>query len=156
MFYEGCTIEEVKAYRQLENETFNFGEGDMKMSRMYGSEDVYYKMDIQNYEDYLNQKQYYEDYIVPQMEFMECDIANKQRLNGYDRKKITKQKVLELHQCNYKDITCDNETHIKRIYLGSKTSYFKRVSNKRVSNYKGNIPKGNWYRRLFNYQYTIW
>ena len=158
MFYEGCTIEEVKTYRQLENEVFNFGEDNMKMEGWYGSEDTYYKMDIQNHEAYISEKQYYKDYIVPQMELMECDIANKKRLNRYDRKKITKQKLLELDKIPYYGITWNKGEYIVKMYLGRGmiTSFYKRVSNKKVRRFKGNIPKGNWYRRLFDYQYTIW
>lgn len=36
MFYEGCTIEEIRAYRELESETFDFGEGEMKIDGWYG------------------------------------------------------------------------------------------------------------------------
>ena len=41
MFYEGCTIEEIKAFRELENEVFDFGEGPMEIEGLLGSEDVY-------------------------------------------------------------------------------------------------------------------
>lgn len=33
--------------------------------------------------------------------------------------------------------------------------FFKRVSNKRVRRYKGVLPKGNGYRKVFDYQYTV-
>ena len=29
MYYEGCTFDEIRAYRDLESETFDFGEGEM-------------------------------------------------------------------------------------------------------------------------------
>ena len=55
LFYEGCTVEEIEAYRDLESATFDFGEGSMKIEGWYGSEDAYYEMDIQNhYENQLN------------------------------------------------------------------------------------------------------
>ena len=41
MFYEGCTTEEIRAYRELEGQIFDFGQGKMKMK---SSEDIYYKM----------------------------------------------------------------------------------------------------------------
>ena len=53
MFYEDCTIEEILAYRELENETFNFGEGDMQMEGLLGSEDVYYRICLQIHSENL-------------------------------------------------------------------------------------------------------
>ena len=52
MFYEGCTIDEIRAYRELEDETFNFGEGDMRIEGWYGFEDVYYKMCLPEESEY--------------------------------------------------------------------------------------------------------
>ena len=46
MFYEGCTLDEIRAYRELESETFDFGEGNMKIEGIYGSEDAYYEMSL--------------------------------------------------------------------------------------------------------------
>ena len=43
MFYEGCTIDEIRAFRELEGEAFDFGEGLMDMKNAE-SEDAYYEM----------------------------------------------------------------------------------------------------------------
>lgn len=60
MFYEGCTLEEIKAYRDLDGEPFDFGEGLIYPSNTLGSEDAYYEMDLQAYEEEAYEQKYQE------------------------------------------------------------------------------------------------
>lgn len=55
-YYECCNIWEILAYRDLESEVFDFGEGPMSIEGLHGSEDAYYEMAIQDYYD--NQDNY--------------------------------------------------------------------------------------------------
>lgn len=61
MFYEGCTLQEVKAYRELDGKPFDFGEGLIYPSNAMGSEDAYYEMTLQDEEADREYKQYQEN-----------------------------------------------------------------------------------------------
>lgn len=122
MFYEECTIEEVLAYRELENEYFDFGEGLMSPLSSKLSEDVYYKMRIQWEEDLQLEEKY--------SQLNNKTILKKARLNHYARKQIDKIKL-------EKDI-------------GSRIAYNKQRSNKKVRKTK-NIGDGGNYKKVCDY-----
>jgi len=129
MFYEECTIEEVIAYRELENEYFDFGEGLMSPLSSKLSEDVYYKMRIQWEEDLQLEEKY--------SHLNNKTILKKARLNHYARKQIDKIKL-------------DKDTYKKRCYIGRRTAYNKKRSNKKVRKTK-NIGDGGNYKKVCNY-----
>ena len=129
MFYEECTIEEVIAYRELENEYFDFGEGLMSPLSSKLSEDVYYKMRIQWEEDLQLEEKY--------SQLNNKTILKKARLNHYARKQIDKIKL-------------DKDTHEKRCYIGSRTAYNKKRNNKKVRKTK-NIGDGGNYKKVCDY-----
>ena len=51
-------------------------------------------------------------------------------------------------------ITLDKH-YYKRCYIGSRTKYFKRYSNKKVRQYKGELHSGNSYRKVFDYWWNV-
>lgn len=48
-----------------------------------------------------------------------------------------------------------NKPYYTRRYIGSRTKYFKKYSNKRVRQYKGDIKSGNSYRKVYDYWWEI-
>lgn len=58
MLYEGCTFQEIKAYRELDGQPFDFGEGLIYPSDTMGSEDTYYEMALQEAEEQRDYRQY--------------------------------------------------------------------------------------------------
>ena len=142
MFYEGCTLEEIKAYRELEKQTFDFGQGKMKMEGGYGSEDIYYKMCLlEECKGKRNCKQ--------------PKAKKKVRLNKYERKKIDKNKLNKLKELTWWGV-CDDGEYLKRLYLSRSRKNAKRFSNRKVRRYKGGISKGGHYRKFYDYWWKIW
>ena len=64
VFYEDCTTFEVKAFRALESEVFDFGTGEMKIEGLLGSEDAYYEMDLQEREEQEQECFYMDEPVV--------------------------------------------------------------------------------------------
>lgn len=104
---------------------------------------------------------------------------NKPRLNKYERNKKYKQKLRRIAdetsnyvgggavRIGYDDkyswydgnhICLDDECtkYIKRVYISEWSSkYHKRLSNRRVRRYKGYIPSGCWYQKLYDYWWEM-
>lgn len=146
MFYEECTIEEVLAYRELENEYFDFGEGLMSPLSSKLFEDVYYKMRIQWEEDLQLEEEY--------SHLNNKTIPKKARLNHYARKQIDKIKLDKLHKAGNWWTVVDKDTHKKRCYIGSRSAYNKKRSNKKVRKTK-NIGDGGNYKKVYNYWWEV-
>lgn len=149
MFYEGCTVEEIRAYRELESETFNFGEGDMKIQGWYGSEDAYYEMCLPEecgYNSYM--EEYYQS---PKVKLKK---GKKHKLNYYARKQIGRKKLDKLYDEAGWWTVCDKGTHKVRCYIGS-SKHHKKYSNKKVRQYKGYIGSGSSYRKLYDYWWEV-
>lgn len=51
-------------------------------------------------------------------------------------------------------ITLD-KPYYKRCYIGSRTKYFKKYSNKKVRRYKGELQNGNSYRKVFDLWWNV-
>lgn len=153
MFYEGCTAEEIEAYRDLESATFDFGEGNMKIEGWYGSEDAYYEMDIQNH--YENQL---DDYISNN--FTSEEDINFNRLswrnNQHYKMMIDKSKLDRLYDIGSWWTVADRGKYKIRHYVSARAKHYKKISNKSIRKYKGVIPKGNQYRKLYEYWWNIW
>ena len=92
MFYEECTLNEIRAQRNLESEIFDFGEGEMEIEGWYGSEDAYLSMSLPEYYDY---PEYYNS-INSEDKYKK----QKQRLNRYAKKQIDKEKLKKLYPPN--------------------------------------------------------
>lgn len=123
-FYEGCTIEEIRTFRELENETFDFGEGEMRIEGEFGSEDVYYRMCLPEYND--TPKEYRNAESNSKLK-----PRRKCKLNPYVRKQITKSKLDKLDEIGVWWAVQNMGTHKRRCYIGSRTSFHKKISNKK-------------------------
>lgn len=150
MFYEGCTLNEIRAYRKLEYEIFDFGEGEMKIDGWYGSEDAYYEMSLPeeccDYPEYniLTQKDLEREYK-----------KQKQKLNRYVKKQIDKEKLKKLYNNGGWWTVGNLNTHLYRCYRGSRSKYLKKLSNKKVRKSKGLSGKNNRYRKVFDYWHRL-
>lgn len=149
-YYEGSTLEEVRAYRELESETFDFGEGEMRIEGWYGSEDAYYEMALEDEEyendfeeEYLNKKK--------RKKLSQKEINSKNYHNKF--KNRTKLKKLNNYRW-YLVRTAENGT-LHRCYRGSGSKYLKKISNKKVRKYDGLNRKNCDYRRVFDFWYSL-
>lgn len=147
MFYEGCTIDEIRAFRELEGEVFDFGEGEMKIDGWYGSEDAYYEICLPEESGYnFEMEEYYHPKSKPK-------IKHKYRLYKYHRKQIDKKKLEKLSKVGWW-IVSDKGTHKTRCYYSGRRATIKKISNKKVRKYKnlGNFAN---YRRVYDYWYEL-
>lgn len=148
MFYEGCIIEEVIAYSELVNETFDFGEGPMKMTR---GEWAYQKMDIQLHEDMLEAIEW------DKQEKASRDINHSFSVKKEGRKKYAKRKnQLRLKNLDKRSggqaLISESDGYLVRYYrpTGFKND-LKRSRNKRVRTNGFQITKGSLYKKIGNY-----
>ncbi len=149
IFYEECTLEEVLAYRELENEYFDFGEGDMKMTGVYGSEDAYYEMDIENYIDQVESRA---------VEYKPKTKIRK-RTHPYYRKKIDQRKMRKLRDEIWwgvrKKVSDNGDVYYKRDYVSSRRKWIRKRANKKVRKTNNVGNHGN-YRRVYEFWWDIW
>lgn len=143
--YDECTLEEVIAYRKLQGETFDFGEGPMKMEGLYGSEDIYYKMFIEKH--FKNKKENKEKEMEKNIE--------KGRLNRYKRKMVDKKKIEKLRRDGIVNAVSNRKPYL-RIYKGERSSFLKREANKKVRNYIKNISDGGDYKKIYQLEYNLY
>lgn len=156
MFYEGCTIDEIIAYRELENETFDFGEGKMKMEGLLGSEDAYYEMCIPNESCYINYDKFEFNYNTDQYEYIYHEPKSKKkiRLTQYYKKQIDQNKMNKLRKYGWW-IVSDKGLYKKRCYYSERKFIAKRITNKKIRKYKGEIGNGNCYRKIYDYWWNV-
>lgn len=84
----------------------------------------------------------------------------KLRLNKYERKKITKQKLNKLKgKCAYYVVGTTNDDRLYRCYLSKRstgrTHMYKRISNHKVRRNNEFKLKGNGYRKVFDYWWEV-
>lgn len=165
MFYEGCTYKEIEAFRELENETFDFGEGPMKMK---GTESVYYKMDLRTYED-LELDSYYRNleinynieneelYLLAKekgkLDYPTNKIKDKVRIKRKNKCK-EKRHIRNLNKIHW-SLVYDGPEFSKRCYRGGKSKWLKKESNKVVRRTK-NLVKGSDYRKAFDFWWILY
>lgn len=145
--YNECTLEEVLAYRELEGEVFDFGEGPMRIDGLLGSEDVYYKMFINNHMDDS-------DEIMYKVESDEKQKRRKSRLNKYKRNKIDKRKIEKLRK-EGAFYTVSHYRPYLRLYRGKRSRYLKKESNKIVRRYYKSISNGGSYRKTYPFWHNL-
>lgn len=154
MFYDkdARTIEdleilliELKAYRELESESFDFGTGLLYSDYTYGSEDVYYKMDIESVEDALIWKHYYNRHY-------KTHNKHKQRLNKYERKEITLNRYKQLEKISKNSVWYNEDLnrYIKCYYSNRRKRAHRNWIKKlrKTNNFK---LKGNSCNKVYHY-----
>lgn len=138
------TYRDIEAYRYLEGQPFNFGDG-LIINESKVSEDVYHKMELYRLKDLLS----YNNNDLKQ--------HRKTRLNRYERKKITQKRLKKVADLYGYFIRFDEKKQIyTRRYISGVRGYAKWCSRRKIRNrYDFATYKSNSYRRLFDYWYTI-
>lgn len=148
MFYEGCTIDEIRAYRDLESEVFDFGEGEMRIEGWYGSEDAYYEMCLpeeSGWDEYYYEHFYHKYKPKPKLKY---------KASRYCKKQKYKQRLEKLCHIRWWAVT-DMNTHKRRCYMSGRRKYARKQSNKKVRNYKSGISNGGNYRKVYDFWWEV-
>jgi|GEM_PF-1877285 len=143
--------QEIEAYRTLDGQSFQFGNeliiNDNEFG--YGSEDGYLGIDAQNIREVL--EYWHEDQIVKRK-----NKKNKIRLNKYERKKIDQQKLKKLSELSWWVVYyCDDRQRYIRCNYSGRKKYAKYCSKRKVRNSNDFPLRGNGYRKVFDYWWTI-
>lgn len=143
--------QEIEAYRTLDGLSFQFGnelvinDGEFD----YGSEDGYLGMVAQDLRELL-------EYWDKDNRKQKLKNKNKIRLNKYERKKIDQQKLKKLSQLNWWAVYYyEQEDRYIRCYLSGGKKYAKYCSKRKVRNSNDFPLRGNGYRKVFDYWWTI-
>ena len=141
MLYEGCTSKELQAFIDLEDEYFDFGEGRMCVCN--GEKDCYKRA------------------LLNRCWLEECNsnnnnqrIRQKTRLNHYARKQIDKKKIEKLDGTKWWLVN-NVKPYKRRDYFGKRRKHIKRVSNRKVRQYKEDISDGGYYRKIYDYWWEL-
>lgn len=138
---------EINAYSKLDGEDFDFGTGLIINEMSLGSEDAYYEMDLQSLEEALE----YWDYKRP----VEKKKKKHKPTKRYFAEK-EKRDLKRLHEISPESVW-DRDNWLKRGYRGSRSAHLKKVSNKKVRRYKGELSKkGTDYRKVYDYWYILY
>ena len=148
MYYEGCTLDEIRAYRELESQIFDFGEGEMEIEGWYGSEDAYLSMSLPECcgdDDYDNHINNLNGVSNIQNVNVNINIKCNNRSNSYMRKKIDKNKLTKLNKYGKWWTVGDRKGYMYRCYISKRgrAKKLKRFSNKKVRNYNCELSSGN-------------
>ena len=75
--------------------------------------------------------------------------------NRYDKKLTDKRKNEKLKNITWmyvgNKVNDNNKKYLKRVYYSDRRKYANKFSEKKVRNYKGTIPNGGSYRKLYPY-----
>lgn len=159
MFYEDCTLEEILAYRELESATFNFGDGDIKMEGLFGSEDVYYKMNIRMHLESLYSPSL-QSYYDKEYNGINKNSKTRRKRNNHFNKKFEKRKLNKLSKTSSWWVITDKGTHKTRYYLSqgsriNRKKLAKRQTNKRIRHHKKDINNGSYYKKFYDYWWEV-
>lgn len=156
-------MQEIKTYRDLEFEDFDFNGQPMKNTGEYnpGLEDTYYEMEVERLEELLNKLDNTKNQKI---------IKHKGKLNYYDRKmywhknKLLKQ--IENYMPWYSYIKKQNnngQTYYKRFYQSNKEDrkiYCRivriRLKTSLIKDYNICLTKGMSWKKIYNYKWMIW
>lgn len=148
MFYEGCTVDEIRAYRDLESESFDFGEGLMDMRDAKYSEDAYYEMCLPEecgFDEYDYEYNYHKDKPKPKFKY---------KTNRYYEKQKYKQRLEKLSHIRWWAVA-DMGTHKNRCYMSNRRKYARKQSNKKVRKYNKGISNGGNYRKIYDFWWEV-
>ena len=142
---------ELEAYRDLDCEVFDFGEGEIRNDGEFGlgSEDVYYKIQIANIKDVLRDLKENCPY--------KQNTKKKTRINKYYRKRIDKKKLKKLNKYPWWWIAYfdDEKGFYKRYYLSERKKFIKKCSNKKVRKSVNFSLKGAGYRKCYDFWWEL-
>ncbi len=79
---------------------------------------------------------------------------NKPRLNQYKRKKITQRKLKKLHRERCYSVW-NRGKYYDKYYLSGRKKVAKKITNKKLRQYKGYVGDGGNYRKFHDYWWNI-
>jgi hypothetical protein len=138
---------ELKAYRSLDGQSFDFGTGLIINEMSYGSEDAYYEMEIQVLEE-----------LIGNWETASCSNKRKRKDKKHKRdyEKREKIRIKKLSKYNWM-LVRKRDGWYQRTYRGKASSYLKRLSNKKIRRFKGCLPKkGNFHHKIFDFWWSLY
>jgi HD superfamily phosphohydrolase len=143
--------QEIEAYRTLDGQSFRFGNelivNDDEFG--YGSEDGYLGIVAQDLREKL--EYWHEDNPIQKVKN-----KSKKRLNKYERRKIDQQKLKRLSELSWcTAYYCKDRQRYIKIYYSGRRKYAKYCSKRKVRNSNDFPLKGNGYRKVFDYWWTI-
>lgn len=140
-------LKEIEAYRELDGENFDFGNGLIINEMSQGSEDAYYEMDIENLNDVIL-------YWELNNEEKETNKSNS-KLNSHSQKVIDNRKLNHLEKISWR-LVVDKDGFKQRCYRGGRSKYLKQISNKQVRRYDKTLPsKGGAYKKVFDFWWKL-
>lgn len=178
--------EEIKAWSLLEQDVFDFGEGEMRIEGWYGSEDQYYKMDLEDLEEYFyieecKNKSLSESYNYDgNDEDFSCESLIKDHWENnplpplhkshYKRKEkehlFYLQRVSWIHATwseygwdyRYGDgvVKRNYSGYLKRCYAPKLKKYLRKISNRKVRKYTKGIKNGSTYKKVFDLWWELY
>ncbi len=141
-------LKEIEAYRELDGQDFDFGNGLIINKMSLGSEDAYYEMDIQVLEDKIANWEYKNRHNKPRnnskykLHRRVYEQKEKKRLEFLS--KVSRMNVMERSGC------------LQRCYRGKRSAHLKKKSNRRIRYYKGDISsKGRMCHKLFDFWWEL-
>jgi hypothetical protein len=140
-------LEEIESYRSLDGKDFDFGTGTIVNDMSYGSEDAYYEMDIQTLEEIIKWWEYDNK---PKIKHKLRYKPSRYYLKEKERKRLNYLSKVSWH------LVIERDDFKQRCYLGKRSAYLKKKSNKKVRKYNRGLPiKGNTYRKIFDYWWEM-
>lgn len=136
----------------LENETFDFGEGPMKIEGLFGSEYAYYKLSLADCEnDYVNHD---EIECIDEYKFIDST-KSLSRIRHHNKVKA-KNKLNRFDKLGFWwTLGYGREGYKVRNYRDKRSSYYKRYSNKRARK-THNLSNGGQYKKVFDFWNEIY
>lgn len=140
-------LKEIVAYRELDGEDFDFGTGLIKNEMSFGSEDAYYKMDIQTLEEVIRYWNY---------SYQESKEKKKERTHKRYLKQKEKNRIDFLYRVSWSNVV-DRKDWKQKVYRGKRSSYLKKLSNKKIRKYKKGLPvKSNTHYKIFDFWWELY
>ena len=145
-------LEEVRAYRNLQNEGFDFGLGYIEPESKE-SYDAYLEMEEQELEEMIeNIKYMIKDY--------QKENEQSKRVNRYKRKRKREDKLQRLVNNNSYVVYTkerDGKEYIVRVYSSGRKGFAKKQSNRVIRNSRNDFQlKGSGYRKKYDYWWTVY
>jgi len=142
---------EIRAYKSLQNEPFDFGNGIIENSNK--SDDTYYEKQEKEIKDKLNQiekKQEDKKIIKKQKKEYSRYYLNKREKNRL--KNLNNQGVYLIYEIENKDT---GKKYIRRYYISRAKKIAKRRANKMVRKENDFPLKGNGYKKVYDLWWEI-
>lgn len=152
-------IKELIAYRTLEGQDFDFGNGLIKNDLTFGTEEAYWQMEQQDLESIICDDDGDKDGYVSKFDWLRKPKLKIPKLYPYYRKKITRHKLIKLKDiARWIYVSYDEyKKYYSRRHGGQKVKRdLKQISRRKVRNRKDFLLRGNGYKRVYDYWWELW